>query len=236
MSFCPSKDIHSLYLDNELPEIYKAEYENHLKTCKNCQLEFEKISKIHKLLNSDAKLISPTTEYLDESYERLLTKMNFSKHTSRKSSFGNKKNFRNIGYFACASAAAVVFAVIMPLKTSSKTQINSGNVNVASIPEIISNKVPFYSGNTNSISDNINTVGFVSGMSKENSQNFIMNVNSSRNSANQKRIKIIPDNDVELLRPEIDSISIKITLPGIDSVPMTTEINVPMDVVSGRNR
>lgn len=234
MSFCPSKDIHSLYLDNELPEIYKAEYEEHLKTCKNCQLEFERISQIHKLLNSDAKLISPSKEYLDESYARLLTKMNFSKNTSRKSSFDNKKSFKNIGYFACAAAAVAVFAFVMPLKTSSKNQINSGNVNVASLPEIIANKVSFYSGNNNSISDNINTVGFGPEMTKENSQNFIMNVNSSRNSANQKRIRIIPDNDVELLRPELDSISIKITLPGIDSVPMTTEINVPMEVVSGR--
>ena len=33
MSFCPSKDIHSVYLDNELPEVYKAEYEAHIAVC-----------------------------------------------------------------------------------------------------------------------------------------------------------------------------------------------------------
>jgi hypothetical protein len=43
MSFCPTKDIHSIYLDNEMPEIYKAEYESHVATCKKCQQELNKI-------------------------------------------------------------------------------------------------------------------------------------------------------------------------------------------------
>lgn len=226
MSFCPNKDIHSLYLDNELPEIYKAEYEEHLKTCQKCQSELEKIRKIHELFHADSKQITPDKNYLNESYARLLTKMSFSKNTGRKSYSENKPIFRNIGYVACAAAAVAILALVLPLKTATKTQ---NSVAVASVtPEINSNIVSLPSRTSHA--DNL-AVRF---NSQKNSQGFVTNVNSSGNSQNQNQLTIIPDNDVELLRPELDSISIKITLPGIDSVPVTTEVNVPMDVVSGR--
>ena len=63
MSFCPSKDIHSVYLDNELPEIYKAEYEEHLKNCPQCQKELEKIRALHKMFTSDSVSITPRRLY-----------------------------------------------------------------------------------------------------------------------------------------------------------------------------
>ena len=43
MSFCPSKDIHSVYLDGELPENYKAEYELHISHCEKCRKELEQL-------------------------------------------------------------------------------------------------------------------------------------------------------------------------------------------------
>lgn len=227
MSFCPNKDIHSLYLDNELPEIYKAEYEEHLKTCQKCQSELEKIRKIHELFHNDSKQITPDKNYLNESYARLLTKMSFSKNTGRKSYSESKTIFRNIGYVACAAAAVAVFALVLPLRTATKTQNSAAVASVT--PEINTNIVSLPSRNATN-SDNI----AVSFNSHKNSQGFVTNVNISGNSQNQNQLTIIPDNDVELLRPELDSISIKITLPGIDSVPVTTEVNVPMDVVSGR--
>ena len=44
-------------------------------------------------------------------------------------------------------------------------------------------------------------------------------------------------NDVDVLRPDFqdEAISIKITVPGMGDFPVTTEINVPMDIVSGRH-
>ena len=39
-----------------------------------------------------------------------------------------------------------------------------------------------------------------------------------------------------MLRPDFqdEAISIKITVPGMGDIPVTTEINVPMELVSGR--
>ena len=42
--------------------------------------------------------------------------------------------------------------------------------------------------------------------------------------------------DVDVLRPAFqdEAISIKITVPGMGDLPVTTEINLPMELVSGR--
>ena len=42
--------------------------------------------------------------------------------------------------------------------------------------------------------------------------------------------------DVDVLRPDFqdEAISIKITVPGMGDFPVTTEINLPMELVSGR--
>ena len=44
-------------------------------------------------------------------------------------------------------------------------------------------------------------------------------------------------NNVTVVKPAIGdkSISIRITIPGFDSVPVTTEINVPVKVITGQN-
>ena len=42
--------------------------------------------------------------------------------------------------------------------------------------------------------------------------------------------------EVDVLRPDFqnEAIKIKITVPGMGDFPVTTEINVPMELVSGR--
>ena len=86
MSFCPTKDIHSIYLDNEMPEIYKAEYESHVATCKKCQQELNKIKVLHTLLSSDADVVTPDLHYAEQSFERLQLKMHYA-NSAKKSCF-----------------------------------------------------------------------------------------------------------------------------------------------------
>ena len=227
MSFCPSKDIHSVYLDNELPEIYKAEYEAHIKVCPKCQQEFAKIRKLHDLFNADASSITPDTYYLDQSFERLQMKMKFSKTTGRKTEPQNKFSFHNLGYVGVAAAAAAVFALVIPVRiNSAKVQPSAS---VAPVMPLAANNVSFDSGKSTVISGNIDSTVLKSGKSV-----MARNVSTSSNAAQKAPISFVGNNEVELLRPEFETISIKITLPGIDSVPVTTEVQLPMDVVSGR--
>ena len=54
MSFCPSDDIHSIYLDNELPGDYKNLYEAHVKNCPECQKKLNMLKGVSSLLRQDA--------------------------------------------------------------------------------------------------------------------------------------------------------------------------------------
>ena len=73
--------IHSIYLDNEMPEIYKAEYENHLNSCEKCKKELEKLKKLHSIYSSDAADLKLDQTFMDQSFERLQMKMKNSKYT-----------------------------------------------------------------------------------------------------------------------------------------------------------
>ena len=48
MYSCPTDDIHSVYIDNELPQNYVSDYENHLKVCPKCSAKVEQLKKNQK--------------------------------------------------------------------------------------------------------------------------------------------------------------------------------------------
>ena len=126
----------------------------------------------------------------------------------------------------CAAAAAV-FALVIPVRiNSAKVQPSAS---VAPVMPLAANNVSFDSGKSTVISGNIDSTVLKSGKSV-----MARNVSTSSNAAQKAPISFVGNNEVELLRPEFETISIKITLPGIDSVPVTTEVQLPMDVVSGR--
>ena len=229
MSTCPSKDIHSVYLDNELPEIYKAEYEEHLKNCPQCQKELEKIRALHKMFTSDSVSITPDATYLNQSFERLQMKMKFAKNTSRKSSDNGRKSYNRLGVISAAAAA--VFALIIPLRLTGNSAVKESVTEA--LPITARNVSLNTSGNSGVISGNIDKA-VLSSRRNSSANPFLQNVSSQANSENQNQFSFVHDGDVELLKPEFETISIKITLPGIDSVPVTTEVNLPVDFVSGR--
>ena len=83
MSTCPTKDIHSLYLDDEMPQVYKKEYELHLESCEKCRNELAKLKAMKLLFKQDADSVSLDKSQLDQSYERLMVKMNYSKNSKK---------------------------------------------------------------------------------------------------------------------------------------------------------
>lgn len=120
MSTCPENDIHSIYLDGELPEVYKAEYEAHLNNCIKCRTKLEQMKKIHEAFQYDSASITLDKEFMDESFERLQSRMRYSKVV-----FENKDSHtimfpapKKILPFAIAAAA--VFAFVLPVGMRSK--------------------------------------------------------------------------------------------------------------------
>lgn len=226
MSFCPTKDIHSIYLDNEMPEIYKAEYESHVATCKKCQQELNKIKVLHTLLSSDADVVTPDSHYAEQSFERLQLKMHYA-NSAKKS---NTQNRFQIKYAVSAMAAAAIFALIIPVRflnnNVQKTNAIATNISSA-VP--LANNVSFNGGRSRVISGNIHESIIPS--AQKGKASLVRNVSNYPNSVEKQLIK-----DVDVFRPafsEDKTISIRITIPGIGQVPVTAEVKLPVNVSSG---
>jgi len=117
MFTCPNKDIHSIYIDGELPVEYKVKYEAHVNSCQKCQAELKKLKKLHEILQSDSFSLNDGWDKnrLDSSYEKLQSRLAFHKITS----FAQEENkSSNILKFTIplAAAAAAVFALVIPLR------------------------------------------------------------------------------------------------------------------------
>ncbi len=125
MSTCPNKDLHSIYLDNELPLSYVKEYEDHVKNCPKCTAELQKLKNLHNLFQEDSKSIKFSEQDLDKSYERLLTRMSYHKNTSKTRNVFTFGKFNSAAkYIFTGVAAAAVIAVVLPIRLNNNTSQN----------------------------------------------------------------------------------------------------------------
>ena len=236
MSFCPTKDIHSVYLDGELPEIYKAEYEQHIQNCEKCRKQLEQLKALRAMFKADSDSLNLDSNFMDESFQRLQIKMAYSRNVGK---VPQKSPFKVISYVASGVAAAAVLALVLPLGLKSNkasteapavaaTPLIQSVSSVSAVPvtavsngtKANGNNVAFDSGRSVVVSGNIQNVVLSSEKQRKNSASFARNVSG-----------------VDVLRPDFqdEAISIKITVPGMGDFPVTTEINVPMELVSGRH-
>lgn len=127
MYSCPTDDIHSIYLDGELPEAYVRQYEEHLERCSECRGKCERMRRIKELLLSDSRNSTPDSAFMAQSFERLETKMRYSKNTRRIISVPSGA----VGY-GIGAAAAVLLAVIVPVRAFSSRRGTSASGQLAS--------------------------------------------------------------------------------------------------------
>ena len=212
MYSCPTDDIHSVYLDGELPLSYVSEYEEHLKICEKCSAKLAKFKTMKELFKEDAKSVLPDQQFLDESYKRLLTKMSYSKNCRFVRQFPVQKVITGV-----AAAAAVLVAVVLPAKL-----IPSKNSSAANVAQL----VPVERPQTTSISN----------------KNIVINGNINDNLAQTVSTGALKNTslaDVDVFRPDFhDSNTIKITVPGMNdqSAGMNSglmEVRMPVNTISG---
>ena len=116
MSTCPEKDIHSIYLDNELPLSYIASYEAHVASCSECQKRLNMLRAIRQSFKDDAQKSALDKAKLDQGFERLQTKLSYSRVTGKHNVIDFSKAAKSIKYIAGGIAAAAVIAFIVPLR------------------------------------------------------------------------------------------------------------------------
>ncbi|MBR4005382.1 MAG: zf-HC2 domain-containing protein [Treponema sp.] len=119
MSTCPEKDIHSIYLDNELPATYVAEYEAHIAECPECRKKLEQLRMMHKVFNADSKNMELSERDLEDSFARLQARLSYSRHTKdeRVLTFTPKK-----AVYALAGAAAALAVFVLPSQFMKKSE------------------------------------------------------------------------------------------------------------------
>ncbi|MBQ9538205.1 MAG: zf-HC2 domain-containing protein [Treponema sp.] len=120
MFTCPNKDLHSVYLDGELAEEYKAKYEEHIKTCPKCQAELKKLEVARELLKADSDSISMSKRDMESSFARLQSRMSYKRVLKPLSLGDGAKNV--LKDVLVGSAAAAVIAAVIPAKTKTVVQ------------------------------------------------------------------------------------------------------------------
>ncbi|MCR5606708.1 MAG: hypothetical protein K6F69_07830 [Treponema sp.] len=220
MSTCPEKDIHSIYLDNELPGAYVEEYEKHIKNCVKCQEELSKLKRIKEALKQDSLSLNLSQASIDESFKRLQARMSYSKvissaktNTKKHIKVTNNKLISAIHDFDMnklaipfAAAAAFVAALVLPIgKTAPVSQQE-----IASAAQ----------DNSTSINASLNTPAITPVL---NSSQLVHNASFSNDSKKSNGLQIIQDSlkSVDVFRPEFTdkTVSIKITLSSLADMP-----------------
>ncbi|MCR4789898.1 MAG: hypothetical protein K5839_02340 [Treponemataceae bacterium] len=112
MSICPSKDIHSVYIDGELPEEFKSEYLAHVEVCSKCKEELNRLKALRQAFAQDRENIKLTQEQLDRGYEKLEDMLNFKKVTTH---LDFSKFYPLINRLVPAMAAAILIVCFLPM-------------------------------------------------------------------------------------------------------------------------
>lgn len=123
MFTCPENDIHSIYLDGELPEKFARDYEAHIVSCEKCRAELEKLRATREILAKDSSSLNLSDDFMEKSFERLQGRMRFKKIVSQ----SEPKRFivpMRHTFIPMAAAAAAVFAIMLPQKTDSVQNAN----------------------------------------------------------------------------------------------------------------
>lgn len=146
------KDLHSVYIDGELPKDYVAEYEDAISKDKTAARELERMQKIHGIFQQDAADIEVSDKFVEESFARLQMKMKFTQTAKKAETKSFVKAMRLPASFA---AAAAVFALIFTpafVKSSSKVEKE-----VTAIAVAVADEMPALSEKTVAIDGNINS-------------------------------------------------------------------------------
>lgn len=214
MYTCPTDDIHSIYADGELPEIFVPDYKAHIESCPACAKKLERLLRLRGVFKSDSDMLSLDNTAMEESFKRLNTKLRYSKNTVRFSGSGFSKTLTT-AFGGIAAAAAAVFALVIPLRAAPE---QNAAISVSEVASIAVPQIAFPERNV-VITGNI-------------AQDFTQNVSAGRMSS-------LPEGD--FFRPDFSDenrLYIRIAAPGTifdaeasDMIGMKLPINAVSDAL-----
>lgn len=224
MSTCPEKDLHSIYLDGEMPNHFRSEYEAHLSSCSKCQSELEALKELSTSFKEDAISINLDSVYIEQSFERLQTKMRFSKNTAR----ATKENVYHsyTKWIVSFASAAAVFAMIF-----APVQLKIKNTGVSELKAIARTSIKPIAENKLVVDGNIDSSKIATALSTKSAEQTIeedktSEYNPSFINQNQKVISAtnLASNfsDIDVFRPDFKNhpVSVRIEVPYMHTLPL----------------
>ncbi len=112
MYFCPDSDIHSVFVDGELPDEFKEEYLSHIASCPKCQKIVKRMQSIRASFIQDKNDITLSPEQIENSYKKLESMLDFKRITS---GLDFSKFTPLINRLVPAVAAAVLIVMFLPV-------------------------------------------------------------------------------------------------------------------------
>lgn len=155
MSTSLEKDLHSVYVDGEMPESFVSQYQSIVSSSEKEKKELVKMQALHSLFKADSESLNISDSFTEESFARLQTKLRYTKNVSSSGSQKSTFILPFIKYASSFAAAAAVFAVIfIPIHTNSLNQAKETAVAAISIMkeksiEPIAQKEVIIDGNIN---------------------------------------------------------------------------------------
>lgn len=219
MSTCPEKELISVYIDGEMPEKFVKDYEQHLFNCSDCRREYEKMLGISKILRREQEAFNLPDAYLDESFKRLQTKMNYAKNVGSESR--KPVSFHSRWVVPFAAAAAVFAVMVAPASLKNKTS------QVGEVKAIARTHIKPLAENRVVVDGNIDKTKIVNVLGSQDSEeeynSFVQN-----NGAGQKVIRATNMasfyggfSDIDVFRPDFNNspVSVKIEIPNFYNIP-----------------
>ena len=184
MSTSLEKDLHSVYIDGEMPESFVSQYENLISENLEAKSSLQKMQKLHDLLQEDSAEKTVSSDFLDASFERLQTKMRYAKTVSlaQSSKSGESKSFviPFVKYASSFAAAAAVFALVfIPVHYNSLA--NAKETAVAAISIMKNKSIEPIAKNEVVVDGNISKEDLSKGLAV--SENSLAKTDSSQNEA-----------------------------------------------------
>lgn len=127
MSTYLEKDLHSVYIDNELPPAYTETYESLVQSDAQHAAELAKMKKLHDAFQADAQELEIDDQFLEASFARLETKLQYHKNAVAPQE-EKPKIYQFARWGVSFAAAAAVFALIVTpvyLRTGNGAQENT---------------------------------------------------------------------------------------------------------------
>ena len=225
------KDLHSVYIDGEMPKDFVPEYEKILSQSPESKADLEKMEKIHRIFQNDSKDadIEVTDEFVEESFARLQMKMKFKQNTKNSENKSFIKVMRMPLSFAAAAAVfALIFtpAFVRSSKVAPETEVKAISVAVADEIPSLAEKDVYSDGNINreKLSDFAVSSAVASAETKEVKPQEVLSTSFVQQKVVQASALVSNSNSfrnnmtsVDVFRPDLSTM--KMTVPEFGDIP-----------------